>query len=89
MSKDLELLRSKQHAIDEQLIVLLSERMVISREIGRIKAQEGLEVEQIPIWKETCETRERLAEHYGLDKNFVKQLFDVIHQQSINEQKNG
>lgn len=89
MSKDLELLRTKQHAIDEQLIVLLSERMVISREIGRIKNQQGLKLEQPMIWKETCKTRERLAEHFGLDKGFVEQLFDVIHQRSIKEQENG
>lgn len=89
MSKDLELLRTKQHAIDEQLIVLLSERMVISREIGRLKKLEGIPVEQPEVWKETCQTRKKLAEHFGLDQIFVEQLFDLIHQRSIKEQKNG
>lgn len=87
MSKELELLRTKLHAIDEQLIVLLAERMTISKRIGQIKEGLGLEVEQKDFWNKRAIERRLLAKEYGLSLEFVDLIFDHIHEESKKVQK--
>lgn len=86
MSKELELLRSKLHAVDEQLIVLLSERSIISHEIGTQKRKEGLKIVQPHIWDAMSTTRSALAKNYGADQKLVEAIFELIHQESIKAQ---
>lgn len=86
MSKELELLRSKLHAVDEQLIVLLSERSVISRKIGLQKRKEGQPIKQPKVWNAMRKTRSELAKHYGADQELVEAIFELIHHQSIKAQ---
>jgi chorismate mutase len=87
VSKDLELLRSKLHVIDEQLIVLLAERMTVSKRIGRIKEDIGLEIEQKDFWDKKSIERRKLAKDYGLSVQFIDAIFDQIHEESKKVQK--
>lgn len=89
MSKELELLRAKLQSVDEQLVVLLAERSVISREIGRLKIEQGVSIKQPDVWEEMCLKRQMWADHYKVDRQIIHDIFETIHEYSIKEQKNG
>jgi chorismate mutase len=51
VSKELELLRSKLRSVDESIIVMLAERMTISKCIGSLKKDLKLKIEQPDRWR--------------------------------------
>lgn len=72
--------------IDEQLIDLLSYRMQVAAEIGQYKVQHGLAVFQEERWAELLKKHSSLALSKNLNEEFVTQLFDRIHQESVRRQ---
>ncbi|KGN74055.1 cytochrome C4 [Porphyromonas macacae] len=73
--------------IDEQLIELLAERQRISRQIGNIKAQYGMPVVQTERFEETLKTRREWAVNHHLRTEYVDELWNIIHEESIKKQK--
>ena len=73
--------------IDEQLIDLLSYRMQVAAEIGQYKVQHGLAVLQEERWSELLKKHAGLALSKNLNEEFVRQLFDRIHQESVRRQQ--
>lgn len=83
---DIARFRIQLDRIDGELMRLIAERMEVSREIGELKKEKGLTVFQPYRYKETVE---RLAEHsalHCLDNDAVKEIFEVIHSESIRQQ---
>ncbi len=83
---DIAQFRTQLDRIDGELLRLIAERMEISREIGELKREKGLTVFQPYRYKETVE---RMAEHsalHRLDNDAVKEIFEVIHSESIRQQ---
>ncbi|MBQ7878298.1 MAG: bifunctional 3-deoxy-7-phosphoheptulonate synthase/chorismate mutase type II [Bacteroidaceae bacterium] len=83
---DIARFRTQLDRIDGELMRLIAERMEVSREIGELKKEKGLTVFQPYRYKETVE---RLAEHsalHCLDNDAVKEIFEVIHSESIRQQ---
>lgn len=87
VSKELELLRAKLRSVDEAIIVLLAERMTISRTIGSHKKELKLKIKQPDQWEKASEARSLLANEYHVDDKLVKDLFERIHKESIKKQK--
>lgn len=87
VSKDLELLRSKLRSVDEQVIVLLADRMTVSRAIGTLKKDLRLDVEQPDQWEKASNERLLLAREYHVDPNLVQDIYERIHKESIKEQE--
>lgn len=87
VSKELELLRAKLRSVDEAIIVLLAERMTISRTIGSHKKELKLKIKQPDQWEKASEARSLLASEYHVDEKLVKDLFERIHKESIKKQK--
>lgn len=78
--------RTQLDEIDNELMHLIARRMQISREIGEVKKENGLTVFQPYRYKESVE---KLAEHsaiHSLDNDAVKEIFEVIHSESIRQQ---
>lgn len=82
----LETLRSRIDILDEQLVGLLSERMALSREIGKIKKDNNIAILQTSRWEEVLANVRDSARRNSLDTEFVEQVFNCIHASSINEQ---
>ncbi|MCP2043589.1 bifunctional 3-deoxy-7-phosphoheptulonate synthase/chorismate mutase type II [Pontibacter sp. HSC-36F09] len=84
---DLNDMRHSIDYIDEQLIDLLSYRMQVAAEIGHYKAQHNLTVFQENRWAQLLEKHTSLALSKNLNEEFVTQLFDRIHQESVRRQQ--
>lgn len=83
---DLEKMRAKTAALDDQIFALLSARMKISEEVGQFKRANNITILQQAHWEKIIANRLRLAEDYNLTHQFIRQLMDAIHQESIRHQ---
>ncbi|MBR1625922.1 MAG: bifunctional 3-deoxy-7-phosphoheptulonate synthase/chorismate mutase type II [Bacteroidales bacterium] len=79
-------LRNQIDDIDNSIITALSERMSVSREIAKIKKQHNLAAFQSNRWEKVLTNILKEAAVNHLDINFVKELYEIIHQESIKEQ---
>jgi chorismate mutase len=79
-------LRSEISRIDAKIIQDLAERMKWVEEIGRLKQQHNIPVLQINRWDSLLEDHIVKAEKVGLDGDFIKALFEIIHAQAVKRQ---
>lgn len=82
----LEAMRERIDMIDNELLSLLRERMQVSSEIGVFKKEHNLAVLQVDRWNKILNDRINKGVAAGLDKDFVEDVFEAIHQASINRQ---
>jgi chorismate mutase len=86
------LLRQTVDNIDDELIQKLAERMNISKKIGLYKKENNITILQIRRWKKTLKNQLKNGLSLGLDDEFVKLLYQLIHDESIkiqSEEKNS
>jgi chorismate mutase len=79
-------LRREIDELDDRLLNVLSKRMSISREIGKYKMDNNMQVLQ-PLRYDKMVTS-RIAQALGLelDEEFVKQILESIHEESVRQQ---
>jgi chorismate mutase len=85
-TENLKELRKQIDECDYELIEVLSKRMRISREIGTYKKEHNLTVLQSGRYNEILEKRASQGEQCGMDAEFVKDMFEAIHEESIRQQ---
>lgn len=83
---ELQLLRQQIDSIDSQLLDLLANRLKVSRTIAEVKAENNMAVYQPKRWTEVLQRKLRQAEEMGLDPDFVKELYERIHTESVKVQ---
>ena len=79
-------LRAEISHVDAQLIQDLAERMKRVEEIGKLKQEHGMTVLQLHRWENLLADHMARAEKLGLDSEFVKAVFELIHAQAIKRQ---
>jgi chorismate mutase len=79
-------LRAEISQIDAKIIQDLAERMKWVEEIGRLKQEHSIPVLQISRWETLLEDHIAKAKKLGLDTDFVKALFELIHAQAVKRQ---
>ncbi len=79
--------RSQIDRLDDELLKLLSERMQIAQEIGRIKKKRSVAVLQSNRWTEIIQKAVDKGRNLDLSEKFVNQIFKAIHQESIEKQE--
>lgn len=82
----LEPLRKQIDDIDHELLSLLSHRMNLSRQIASVKREQKLTVYQAKRWEEVMNDRLQQAESLGLNPEFIKELLEKIHGESVRVQ---
>lgn len=82
----LEALRDEIDQLDADMIRILVERMGIVDQMGNFKKENDITILQPERWDEIIETRSAHGKSRGLSKEFLKQLLDAIHQESIRRQ---
>lgn len=82
----LEPLRSQIDDIDHELLSLLCRRMNLSRQIATIKRKRQMPVYQAKRWDEVMSDRLRLADDLGLNPEFIKEVLEKIHSESVRVQ---
>ena len=80
-------LRAKIDVIDENLIHTLAQRMEISRRMGESKRENKIAILQTGRWEAVLADVVAKGKERGLDPEFVKTLFNAIHDASIKAQE--
>lgn len=82
----LALRREELDEIDSQLIELLTRRMRIAQQIGEIKRQNNMPIYQPGRWEEVLQRQLDCAASNGLSTEFVKDIMEKIHAESLRQQ---
>lgn len=80
----LEELRGQIDQIDSELFVLLSKRMRIAENIGRVKRANNVAILQGGRWNDIVEKVRKQAVQLKLSEEFLKNVLEAIHLESIN-----
>lgn len=79
-------LRARIDIIDENILRSLKARMDVSREIGEFKKEHNMSILQTSRWDEVLASMVKKGMGYGLSENFIKTLFNSVHQESVTVQ---
>lgn len=79
-------LRSQIDDLDNQLMDLLAKRMRVCREIGQYKKEHNMTVLQTGRYNEILDKRGAQGTLCGMAPEFVKQVFELIHEESVRQQ---
>ena len=71
-------LRDSIDSIDEELLVMLSQRFEVTGQVGKLKAKHGLDSVDPVREQQKLENLARKAEALGLNSVFIKQLFQLL-----------
>lgn len=76
-------IRNQIDDIDTRLLELLSRRAQLSEKIGIEKFKKNISVLQLNRWEKMQKNRLELAKKLGLPEDFVMNLFQLVHRESI------
>lgn len=85
-NNELKALRKQVDRIDEELVKLLAERLGFSEKIGAYKKEHNISILQLRRWKQTLKMQLKNAAELNIDENFIKLLYQLIHDESIKVQ---
>jgi len=85
-NNQLEELREKIDHLDREILEAIATRMKLVDEIGEYKKDNNVTVFQLERWKEILETRPHWGSSLLLNKQFVEEVYKVIHDESIRVQ---
>ncbi len=82
----LQQLRNENNAVDYEILEALSRRMEIIEQIGEYKKSKNLTIFQPNRWRHVVEDRVEKGESLGLEDDFVKDIYQIIHNYSVKKQ---
>ena len=85
-TESLALLRQQIDQIDSELLEALSKRMRVSREIGQYKKEHSMPAVQTGRYDDILNSRARSAEELGMSGEFMKVVYQAIHEESVRQQ---
>lgn len=85
-TENLTLLRQQIDQIDNDSLEALSKRMRISREIGQYKKEHSMPVVQTGRYDDILNSRAAAAEELGMNGDFMKTVYQAIHEESVRQQ---
>ncbi len=85
--ESLEEIRSKIDNVDNELIKLLGKRMALVDEIGEAKKENNVTILQVGRYENILNDKVTKGEEENLSADFVKEIYEFIHQNSIKRQE--
>ena len=85
--KHLTLLREDIDSIDNDIINLLAKRMEKVKKIGHYKQKSNVAVFQPDRWNEILKSRMELGRDKNLSSSFIEKLYQLVHEESFNQQE--
>lgn len=79
-------LRNQIDECDNQIIEVLAKRMRVSREIGTFKKEHDMTILQTGRYNEIMDKRGAQGALCGMDAEFIKKVFEAIHEESVRQQ---
>jgi chorismate mutase len=87
LESQLEIIRGHIDEVDRELLEVLSRRMKLVEKAGEYKRLNNVAIFQMERWKKVFETRPEWAKALQINPEFVKELFNIIHTESIKKQE--
>lgn len=85
-TEGITILRKQIDELDNQLMELLAKRMRVCREIGQYKKEHNMTVLQTSRYNEILDKRGAQGSLCGMDAEFVKKVFEAVHEESVRQQ---
>jgi chorismate mutase len=85
-TESLNILRQQIDELDNRLMELLTKRMRISREIAAYKKEHSMAVVQTARYSEILDKRAAQGVLCGMDADFIKSIYEHIHEESVRQQ---
>ena len=85
-TEDIRELRKQIDELDNQLMDLLAKRMRVCREIGQFKKEHNMTVLQPARYGEILDKRGAQGSLCGMGADFVKKVFESVHEESVRQQ---
>lgn len=85
-TENLSELRKQIDECDNYLMQELAKRMRIAREIGTYKKEHDITVLQAGRYNEILDQKAVQAQQLGMDQEFIKKVFEAIHEESVRQQ---
>ncbi len=82
-TQDLSDLRREIDEVDNSLLELLAKRMKLSHSVGVFKKEHDMPILQAARYDEIMEKRGAQADALGLDREFVQEVLQTIHEASV------
>ncbi len=86
LTESLAALRKQIDELDNELMNLLTKRMRVSREIAVYKKEHNMAVVQTGRYSEILEKRGAQGVLCGMDADFIKKIYEAIHEESVRQQ---
>jgi chorismate mutase len=80
-------LRKDIDHMDNEILETLSKRMKVAEQIGQFKKDNEVTVLQVNRWEEILANRLKISGALGLSDDFIKDLLNLIHKESISKQR--
>lgn len=80
-------LRKDIDHMDNEVLETLSKRMKVAEQIGQFKKDNEVTVLQVNRWEEILANRLKMSGALGLSDDFIKDLLNLIHKESISKQR--
>ncbi|HZE86846.1 MAG TPA: chorismate mutase [Methylomirabilota bacterium] len=87
MDKKLETLRKEIDHIDKELLELLAKRMAVVAKVGALKKEKHASIIDEKRYEELLQSKAMFAEKIGLSKEFIRQIYALIHDYAVELQK--
>ena len=84
---NLNILRTKISKLDAKIIFLLALRSNTTKEVGRIKRKNKRPIYDPDRWRVLLNKNVKLGLKLRLKKKFIKDIYEIIHKESIRNQK--
>jgi chorismate mutase len=84
--EQLEELRAQIDRVDSELIEALAARMKIATEIGKAKSEAHVTPLQMNRMSDLMDRRTKFAKSLGLSENYIQELYQIIHSESVKVQ---
>ncbi|MDO4726244.1 MAG: bifunctional 3-deoxy-7-phosphoheptulonate synthase/chorismate mutase type II [Porphyromonadaceae bacterium] len=85
-NETLSVFRAQIDELDKSLFDIIAHRMELSEKIGQYKKANNISVLQFARYEELLSNSLTYAKQHHLNADFVKQIVELIHQESINRQ---
>ncbi len=88
MNTQLESLRKQIDQLDDILLDTLAKRVEVVKAIGEYKKTQGLPALDQERWQKVLRSRINKGQKRNLSKDFTKNLYTMIHKQSLEIENN-
>ncbi len=85
--EEIKKLRDSIDSLDKDIVDAVAKRMSLVKQVGELKKKNNVEVVQNDRWQQLLTSRMSWATADGMSSDEIKELFETLHDISVNRQK--